>query len=58
MADKALTEPLYVGIYAGVADLTGTLTTSFDFVRDALGPTAVEPRDKLATVWGKIKKVQ
>ncbi|MCH8295201.1 hypothetical protein IH992_29310, partial [Candidatus Poribacteria bacterium] len=59
-ADKALTEPLYVGIYAGVADPTGTLTTSFDFVRDALGPadTAVEPRNKLATVWGRIKQVQ
>jgi len=57
-ADKALTEPLYVGIYAGVADPTGTLTTSFDFVRDALGPTDVEPRNKLATVWGRIKQVE
>ena len=58
VADKALTGPLYVGIYAGVADPTGTLTAAFDFVRDALGPepgTAVDAKGKVTTTWAALK---
>jgi len=53
--DQDLADPLRVGIYNGVADAAGEITTRFEYVTDALVPFAVEPGGKLPLTWAELK---
>ncbi len=50
-----LTPPLWLGIYAGVADPTGTLEVEYEYFRDNMNPFPVEPGGKATTTWGAVK---
>ena len=51
----ALTPPLQLGLYTGVADGAGTLVVDYEYFQDNLNPFAVELTGKAAVTWGKIK---
>ena len=51
----ALSPPLWLGIYAGVADPTGSLEVEYEYFRDNLNPFPVEPGGKATTTWGAVK---
>lgn len=51
----ALTPPLWLGIYAGVASGTGNLEVGYEYFRDNINVTDVEPEGKVATTWGMVK---
>ncbi len=51
----ALNPPLWLGIYAGVADPTGTLEVEYEYFRDNMNPFPVEPGGKATTTWGAVK---
>ena len=53
--DFELTPPLWLGIYAGVADPTGSLEVEYEYFRDNLNPFPVEPGGKATTTWGAVK---
>jgi hypothetical protein len=53
--DFALTPPLQLGIYAGVADPTGNLEVEYEYFGDNLNVTDVQPDGKVATTWGAVK---
>ena len=53
--DFALSPPLWLGIYAGVADPTGSLEVEYEYFRDNLNPFPVEPGGKATTTWGAVK---
>ncbi|MCE2399683.1 hypothetical protein J4G08_02220 [Candidatus Poribacteria bacterium] len=54
-ANFALTPPLWLGIYAGVADPTGNLEVEYEYFRDNMNPFPVEPGGKATTTWGAVK---
>lgn len=54
-ANRKLTPPLEVGIYAGNCEGGGTMTAQFEYFNDLLNPFAVKPIGKLSTKWGEIK---
>ena len=56
-ANRQLTPPLQVGIYAGIDAAAGTCIADFEYFNDLINPfeTAVAPKGKLATCWGTIK---
>ena len=51
----ALTPPLQLGIYAGVADPAGNLEVEYEYFRDNMNPFPVEPGGKVTTTWGAVK---
>ncbi len=51
----ALTPPLWLGIYVGDTDLNGGLEVEYEYFKDNLNATDVEPEGKVATTWGKVK---
>ncbi len=51
----ALTPPLQLGIYAGVAAGSGKLEVEYEYFEDHVNPTDVEPEGKVATTWGMVK---
>lgn len=51
----ALTPPLQLGIYAGVATAAGTLEVEYEYFRDNMNPFPVEPGGKATTTWGAVK---
>ena len=52
----ALTPPLQLGIYAGVAnDQGGTLEVEYEYFRDNMNAFPVEPGGKATTTWGAVK---
>ena len=51
----ALTPPLWLGVYSGVADPTGSLEVGYQYFEDHVNPTDVEPEGKVATTWGMVK---
>jgi hypothetical protein len=53
--DQDLEDPLRVGIYNGVADAAGEITTRYEYVIDSLVPFAVEPGGKLPLTWSQLK---
>ena len=53
--DQALEDPLRVGIFNGVADAAGEITTAYEHVIDSLTPFAVEPGGKLPLTWASLK---
>jgi hypothetical protein len=56
-ANKVLSPPLEVGIYAANCEGAGTMTAEYEYFNDLLNPfeTAVAPKGKLAAYWGDIK---
>lgn len=50
-----LNPPLWLGIYAGVADPTGNLEVEYEYFRDNMNPFPVEPGGKATTTWGAVK---
>lgn len=50
-----LNPPLWLGIYAGVADPTGNLGVGYEYFHDNINPVAVEPENKVTTTWGMVK---
>ncbi|MAF11395.1 hypothetical protein CMK11_13175 [Candidatus Poribacteria bacterium] len=55
VTDQALEDPLRVGIFNGVADAAGEITTAYEYVIDNLTPFAVEPGGKLPLTWAGLK---
>ncbi len=52
----ALTPPLWLGIYAGVAnDQGGTLEVEYEYFQDNMNEFPVEPGGKATTTWGAVK---
>ena len=51
----ALTPPLQLGIFAGVADPTGNLEVEYEYFKDNMNPFPVEPGGKVTTTWGAVK---
>ena len=51
----SLDPPLWLGIYAGVADGVGTLEVEYEYFKDNLNPYPVEPGGKVTTTWGTVK---
>ena len=51
----ALTPPLWLGIYAGVADAAGNLEVGYEYFQDNINLTDVQPEGKVATTWGMVK---
>lgn len=51
----ALTTPLWVGVYAGVAAGAGKLEVEYEYFRDNMNPFNVEPGGKATTTWGSVK---
>lgn len=51
----ALTPPLWLGIYSGVAAGSGKLEVGYEYFRDNLNVTDVEPEGKISTTWGMVK---
>lgn len=51
----ALTPPLQLGIYAGVAAPDGNLEVEYEHFTDNLTPFDVDPKGKAATTWGAVK---
>ena len=51
----ALTPPLQLGIYAGVAAADGTLEVEYEYFKDNMNPFPVEPGGKVTTTWGAVK---
>lgn len=45
-----------VGIYVGIADAAGEMTTDFEYFEDLLNPFAISPRAKLPIAWGDLKR--
>ncbi len=54
-ANFNLTPPLWLGIYAGVADAAGNLEVGYEYFQDNINVTDVEPEGKVATTWGMVK---
>ena len=53
--DQALEDPLRVGIFNGVADAAGEITTRYEYVQDNLAPFAVSPGGKLPLTWAGLR---
>ncbi|MEO2004505.1 MAG: hypothetical protein ABGY41_10425 [Candidatus Poribacteria bacterium] len=53
--DQDLEDPLRVGLFNGVADAAGEITTRYEYVVDSLVPFAVEPGGKLPLTWSQLK---
>ncbi len=51
----ALTPPLQLGVYAGVAAADGNLEVEYEYFTDNMTPFPVEPGGKATTTWGAIK---
>ena len=51
----ALTPPLWVGVYAGVAAGDGKLEVEYEYFKDNMNPFNVEPGGKATTTWGAVK---
>ncbi len=51
----ALTPPLWLGVYAGVADGAGSLEVEYEYFTDNMNPFPVEPGSKATTTWGAVK---
>ncbi len=51
----ALTPPLWLGVYAGVADPAGNLEVEYEYFTDNMNPFPVEPGGKATTTWGAVK---
>jgi len=55
-ANKALTPPLEVGIFAGNCEAGGTMTAEFEYFEDMINPfAAVDSSGKCATTWASLK---
>jgi len=55
-ANKKLTMPLQIGIFAGICTGAGEATVEYEYFNDLINPfTAVSSAEKLAATWGKIK---
>lgn len=50
-----LTNPLELGIYAGVDGATGKLEAEYEYFRDNINTLSVDPSGKLSSTWAKIK---
>ncbi len=53
--EMALTPPIELGLYAGVDGAAGEMLAQFEYFRDNITPLDVEPTDKLATTWARVK---
>ncbi|MAJ74664.1 hypothetical protein CMK13_16865 [Candidatus Poribacteria bacterium] len=58
--ESDLKDPIEVGLYAGIGrpGPEGELTSHFEYFKDVDNPFTVESKDKLTTIWGKIKTVE
>jgi len=56
-ANKKLTSPLQIGIFAGNCEAGGTMTAQFEYFGDLINPfsSAVDAKAKLASTWGSLK---
>jgi len=56
-ANRKLTPPLEVGIFAGNCEGGGTMTVQFEYFNDLINPfsTAVESKGKLSTTWASLR---
>lgn len=50
-----LNPPLWLGVYAGVADPAGSLEVEYEYFTDNMNPFNVEPGGKATTTWGAVK---
>ena len=50
-----LESPLWLGVYAGVADPAGNLEVEYEYFTDNMNPFPVEPGGKATTTWSAVK---